>query len=55
MVPEIWNELKDEQTKENKLDRFERTFPTEETEDDTVDVNFDDRLSTYIIKGLPPK
>ena len=49
-VPEIWKELEDEQTKEDKLDRLVRAFSPEETEDDTVDINIDDRLGTCIIK-----
>ena len=50
-VPEIWKELEDEQTKEDRLDRLVRAFSPEETEDDTVDINIDDRLGTCIIKG----
>ena len=50
-VSKIWKELEDEQTKEDKLDRLVCAFSPEEIEDDTVDININDRLGTCIIKG----
>ena len=44
--------LKVEQNKENKLDTLIWLFSSKETEDDTVDIHIDDRLDTYIIKGI---
>ena len=40
---------------QNKLDKSNRliiAFSSEETEDDTVDINIDDRLGTCIVKEI---
>lgn len=50
-VPEIWNDLELELNKEDKLDIFIRDFLSEEMEDDTVDINIDDRLGACMVKG----
>ena len=49
-VPAIRNDLEVKHNKDNKLDRLVRVFSSEETMDNAVDININDRLGTCIVK-----
>ena len=51
-MPKFGRELDDEETKEDKLDRLIHSFSSKNTEDDTVDINIDDRLLVHVILNV---
>ena len=51
-VPKFGRELDDEETKEDKLGRLIHSFSSKKTEDDTVDINIDDRLLVHVILNV---
>ena len=51
-MPKFGRELDDEETKEDKLGRLIHSFSSKKTEDDTVDINIDDRLLVHVILNV---